>query len=153
MARTGTKGRRVSDGKQKRKLSRAYLKEILERAATLKPSEYKRVVQGFRGKLARVWLEEGEEEFYIKGDDRQILVLLKKPRGVVNLKLAVSRTVLAGILEGKETPVEAFFLGNLRAQGTTHDLYQMHKLFINMAEIAVGSPKILALVEEFVRKG
>src|SRR5438270_5352274 len=126
-----------------------YFQRILNSASADDPANYKRLVRDFSGRTARVVMEETKEEFYVHGARTDVRVLKRKPAGV-ETHITISRQVIGDILNGTETPVEAFFLCHLRAQGTTAELYQMHRLFLTMAEIAVRSEAIRQLVDEFM---
>jgi hypothetical protein len=126
----------------------AILKQVLADAAIEDPARYQKIVKGFHGKIARVLFEDSNEEFHVRGDDLGISVVVRQPTKAINIKITLSREVISNILRGQETPVEAFFLGHLRAEGSTNDLYQLHRLFISMAEIAVRSERMHATVEE-----
>lgn len=128
----------------------AQLKELLQQAAAEDRSGYEKIVRAFRGKVASVLLEETDEHFYIRGDVGNILAVKGVPPAKPSIDLILSRRIIGDILTGKETPVEAFFLGHIRAKGTTRDLYQVHSLFISMAEIAVRSRRMQAMIEKFI---
>jgi putative sterol carrier protein len=91
-----------------------------------------------------------DEDLYLFGEDGDsIRVSARKIGGAPDLAVRISPSVLRRILEGQETPVEAFLMGNLRARGATADLYMLHALFIAIAEIAVTSPEIREIIEDF----
>jgi SCP-2 sterol transfer family len=129
-----------------------YFERLLASAATADPVNYRRLVREFAGRTTRVLMEETNEEFYVRGTTAGLRVAKRRPMGDIQTRVTISHQVIADILSGVETPVEAFFLGHLRAQGTTAELYQLHRLFITMAEIAVHSEAVQKLVEEFMNE-
>jgi putative sterol carrier protein len=131
--------------------SREYVRQILRAAALTDSQQLGRATRQLSGKVVRVVIEaENDEEFYVvSGDDGSFDVRGAKGTAAPNMTIRISPRALRQILEGEETPVEAFFLGNLRAKGTTKDLYLLHALFIALAEIAVRSPEVQEVIEEF----
>jgi hypothetical protein len=92
----------------------------------------------------------GDDLFYLVGDRAgKVHVRTRRPSGNVDIFMRLPAGSIRNILEGAETPVEAFFLGHLRARGHTRDLYTLHAFFLALAEIAVASPDIQKVVEAF----
>jgi putative sterol carrier protein len=130
--------------------SREYVRRLLRAAQAADPDRYARVMQPLRDKVVQVVIEtDVDEDFYIRSDGGAIGVHARSDGEALDLVVQVSPKSLKRILEGHETPVEAFFMGNLRARGSTNDLYMLHALFVGLAEIAVTSPEIQEIIEEF----
>ncbi len=130
--------------------SREYVRRLLRAAEDADPDRYVRAIQPLQDKVIHVIIETAvDEEFYISADDGGIGVHTRSDGEAPDLLVRVSPKALKRILEGHETPVEAFFMGNLRARGSTKDLYMLHALFVALAEIAVTSPEIQEIIEEF----
>ena len=131
--------------------SREYVRRLLQAASKADPERYSRASQLLRGKVLHVVVETAvDEDLYLFGEDgNKIRLRARATGGAPDLMVRISPGALRRILEGQETPVEAFLLGNLRARGATKDLYMLHALFIAIAEIAVTSPEIHEIIEDF----
>jgi len=130
--------------------SREYFRRILTTAAEKDSGRYRRAAAELRGKIVQVIIEAAnDEQFYIAGDSEGRTEIKSANSRKIDIFLRLPPGTLRSILEGAETPVEAFFLGHLRAKGHTRDLYALHAFFIRLAEIAAGTPEILDIVEAF----
>jgi len=132
-----------------RSTTRQFIERVLSIAAVEDPERFARIAGDLDGITIQITLEDDDESFYAKGIRKTISIQQSRPTGRPRVRMTVSRTVILGILRGEETPVESFFLGHIRAQGATADLYLVHKLFLAMAEIDVRSDRIQTAVEEF----
>jgi putative sterol carrier protein len=133
--------------------SSEYVRRILEVAADKDPSQYRRAAERLRSKTVQVTIEAARDErFYlIGGQDSSLDIKGRNRNDKTDIVLRTSPGSLRKILEGVETPVEAFFFGHLRAKGNTRDLYSLHAFFVALAEIAVASPDIQSIIESFQR--
>ena len=132
--------------------SREYVRRLLRAAEKADPNRYARAIQPLRGKVVQVVVETSvDEELFVTADDGGAGVRARHQGAAPDVVVRASPTALKRILEGHETPVEAFFMGNVRARGTTKDLYALHALFVALAEIVVSSPESQEIVEEFQR--
>jgi putative sterol carrier protein len=130
--------------------SREYVRRLLRAAEDADPDRYARAIKPLQDKVVHVVIETAvDEEFYVFADHGGIGVHTRSDGEAPDLLVRVSPKALRRILEGHETPIEAFFMGNLRARGSTKDLYMLHALFVALAEIAVTSPEIQEIIEEF----
>jgi SCP-2 sterol transfer family len=131
--------------------SRDYVRRLLRAAADADAGRYRRATQPLLDKIVHVVVETVvDEEFYIAADDACLGVHARNAwQAQPDIVVRVSPKALRRILEGHETPVEAFFMGNLRARGSTKDLYILHAAFVALAEIAITSPDIQNIIEEF----
>jgi putative sterol carrier protein len=131
--------------------SREYFRRILEAAAGNDAARYQRVAAHLRGKTVQVIIEAvDDEQFYlVGGSNGKANIQTRNPGAKTDIHLRLPPGAIRGILEGAETPVEAFFLGHLRAKGHTRDLYALHAFFLGLAEIAAVEPKILDILEAF----
>jgi putative sterol carrier protein len=130
--------------------SRDYVRRLLRVAEGADPHRYARAVRPMQDKVLQIVIEAAvDEEFYISASVGGLAVHARDEADTPDLVVRVSPRALKRILEGHETPVEAFFMGNLRARGSTKDLYMLHALFVALAEIAVTSPEVQRIIEEF----
>ena len=128
-----------------------YFRKIFEAAARTDINRYNRVTAQLRGKTVQVIIEGAtDEQFYLVGDANGMTkIMTQDPGGKTQVFLRLPPGTIRNILEGGETPVEAFFMGHLRAKGHTRDLNALHTFFLGMAEIAVAAPEILDILEAF----
>jgi putative sterol carrier protein len=137
-------------GRQTPKHSREYLGRILRVASATDPHAFTRGAGRLEGLALHITVEaQTDESFYLVGAESALVVRARRPSGEVSVAVRLSPEVVRSILEGEETPVEAFFLGHLRARGSTRNLYALHAFLIALAEIAVASHEIQELIEEF----
>jgi putative sterol carrier protein len=132
--------------------SSAYFLQILETAAQEDETRFRAGVKKLKRKTVDVIIEARKDErfFLVANTDHTLEIKPSHPE-TADIQLRISPGWFRKILEGEETPVEAFFFGHLRAKGITRDLYCLHAFFIDLAEIAVKSPRVQRLVAAFHR--
>jgi hypothetical protein len=132
--------------------SREYFRQIMKIAADRDLPRLRKATAHLRGKTVEVIVEAARDErFYLEGGSDGTAAIRARAGKDIDIFLRVPPGSIGSVLEGIETPVEAFFLGHLRARGHTRDLYGFHAFFLALAEIAVVSPEIQDLVESFRR--
>ena len=129
--------------------SSEYIRRILRTANEEDASRFKNGVKKLKRKSVHVTIESLSDEQFTLVSTEDSIDVVQKSAGQTDIALRISPSSFRRILEGDETPVEAFFFGHLRAKGLTRDLYGLHAFFLALAEIAVTSPKLQTLVEEF----
>jgi hypothetical protein len=135
--------------------SRDYFQRILDEASKADPDGFRRAVASLDGRDVFVTVETAleDESFSISSDAEQLSISTTEPEKEVAVSIRINPAVLHDILHGNLTPIEAFFMGKLRARGTTRALYAVQRFFISVAQIGSGAPAMLDVIEDFeVRK-
>ncbi|MDN5855379.1 MAG: SCP2 sterol-binding domain-containing protein [Actinomycetia bacterium] len=136
--------------------SQEYFDRLLAEASRADPGAMQRAAASLAGRLVHVVVEteEEDESFCVVHDDGSIRTSIREQQEPAAVTVRITPAVMRDILQGELTPVEAFFMGKLRARGTTRSLYAFQQFFIGVAQIGASSPVILDLIDDFEqRKG
>jgi hypothetical protein len=131
--------------------SSEYVKRAFAEIASAQPDGLSRCVKILAGRLIHIVVEtsDQDEEFYLVPDDTQVRVSTADQRNVPAVSIRLTPEVISDILQGELTPVEAFFMGKLRARGTTPSLYAFLEFFIGVAQLGVTVPSTIDLIVDF----
>jgi putative sterol carrier protein len=131
--------------------SSSYFRRVLEQIAAAEPEELRSCVKLLDGRLVYVVVETAtdDEAFWIAPDSGDVRVTTEEGRSEPAVSIRITPAVISNILQGEFTPVEAFFMGKLRARGETRDLYAFLRFFIGVAQIGLAVPATLDLILEF----
>lgn len=134
--------------------SNEYFHRMLAEASRADPDALQRAAASLTGRVIRLVVETAQEDesFYLVYDDGSIHVLTTAEPEEPSVTVRITPAVVRNILQGELTPVEAFFMGKLRARGTTRNLYAFQRFFLDFAEIGASSPAILDLVDDFEQR-
>jgi len=115
------------------------------------PDAYKELIQAFNGKSADLALL-GHGRFHVGVYKGEVQIEPNKLRGKQSTgRGATTPETLLAILEGKLTPLEAFFKGDLVARAASPELHTAYDYFVRFSEAALRSKKLQQVVEEFRR--
>lgn len=93
----------------------------------------------------------GEDDFTVKVMQKPPYVSIT--RGFLNEEpdgsAIVDNKCIVNIVEGIETPVEAYFAGHMRAAATTQDMVLAYNLFISMVQATLESPRLQKLWDSY----
>lgn len=134
-----------SDASQK---TAAMASDALKSFREENPEAYRELTETFDGRSADVVLL-GNGKFHVsvqKGEVRIEPGVLKgsgAPRGMI------SPEALMEILEGRRTPLEAFFAGDLVAHADSQDLHLAYNTFVKFADTALRSKSLNEMLGRF----
>src|SRR5438034_3587527 len=105
--------------------SSEYFERVLTEAWRADPDALRRAASSLAGRLVHVVVETAlqDESFYIISGSERIQISTTNSDEYPAVYIRVTPAVVRDILHGELTPVEAFFMGKLRARGTTRNLY------------------------------
>ncbi len=128
-----------------------YFRRMLDEAAKTDPDALRRAAASLAARSVHIIVEteSADEEFHLLSDGERISVSSVEQEQEPAVTVRVTPAVVRDILQGELTPVEAFFMGKLRARGTTRNLYAFQQFFIAVAQIGSVSPTILDIIDDF----
>ena len=131
--------------------SSEYLKRALAEIERVEPGALSRCAKILDCRLIYIVVETPieDEAFHLVSDNNRVWVSTVDQRDKPAVSLRLTPEVISNILQGELTPVEAFFMGRLRARGTTQSLYTFLEFFIAVAQVGVTVPATLELILEF----
>lgn len=113
------------------------------------PEAYKDLVETFEGKAADVALL-GHGKFHISVQKSEVSIEPNVIRGGASTgRGAITPETLMTILEGKSTPLQEFFRGNLIARANSTDLHLAYDKFVEFAETALRSKELQEILAKF----
>lgn len=110
---------------------------------------YRELTGTFEGKSADIVLL-GNGRFHVsvqKGEVRIEPDVLRGSAGVA--RGMISPETLIDILEGRRTPLEAFFAGDLIARADSEDLHLAYNTFVKFADTALRSKRLNEMLGRF----
>ena len=124
-------------------------KEALQAFREDNPDAYKELVQAYDGKSADLALL-GHGRFHVSVSKGEVEVLPNEVRGkgVTGLGATTPETLMA-IVEGRITPLEAFFKGDIVARAHSDELHQAYNYFVRFSEAALRSKRLQKVASEF----
>lgn len=127
----------------------ALAKEAVEVFQKENPAAYNDLIKTFDGKSADVALL-GHGKFHISVQKGQVSMEPNVIRGGASTgRGAITPETLMAILEGKLTPLEAFFKGDLIARANSADLHLAYDKFCEFAETALRSKGLQNVLAKF----
>jgi len=127
----------------------AMAEEALKGFREENPEAYRELTETFEGKSADVVLL-GNGKFHVsvhKGEVRIEPNVLKGGSGVS--RGMISPETLMEVLEGRRTPLEAFFAGDLVARAPSQDLHLAYNTFVKFADTALRSKRLNEMLARF----
>jgi hypothetical protein len=113
------------------------------------PEPYEELVQAFEGKSADIALL-GHGRFHISVQEGQVRIEPNVMRGGASTgRGAITPETLTEIVEGRLTPLEAFFKGDLIARANSADLHQVYDYFVKFSDAALRSERLRELLGRF----
>lgn len=113
------------------------------------PEPYQELVKVFEGKSADVALL-GQGKFNISIHNGEVCIEPNVSRGgACTGRGAVAPETLMAIVEGKLTPLEAFFKGDLIARADSADLHQAYSYFVKFSDAALRSERLQEILNRF----
>jgi len=113
------------------------------------PDPYNELVSAFDGKSADVALL-GHAGFHVAVDETRVRIEPDKFRGTTSTGSGtVSPETLIAMLEGRLTPLEAFFKGDLQVRAQSPELHVAYGYFVKFADTALRSERLQQLLGEF----
>jgi hypothetical protein len=110
---------------------------------------YKELVEALNGKSADVALL-GHGKFHISIETGNLRIRPGVTRGAKSTGTCiVAPETLNAILDGRLTPLEAFFEGDLIARADLADLYRAYRYFVRFSDAALRSAKLKELLTRF----
>lgn len=110
---------------------------------------YGELIKTFDGKSADLVLL-GNGRFHVSVQNGELRIepdVLKGEAGVA--RGLISPETLMELLEGKRTPLEAFFAGDLVAQANSKELHLAYNSFVRFADTALRSPRLNEMLVRF----
>jgi len=131
------------------------LARLAQRAVTAFREEnseaYEELVRAFDGRAADLAVF-GHGRFNVAVRDGEVVVA-PHPRGGGDIaRGAIYPETLMAIAEGRTTPLEAHFKGDLIARAPSADLHLAYGYFVKFADRALRSERLRELLEEFRRQ-
>lgn len=115
------------------------------------PEAFKELVKVYDGKSADVALF-GHGKFNILVAKGDVDIAPDRMGGSrVAGRGATTPETLMAILEGRLTPLEAFFKGDLVARAQSAELHRAYDYFVRFSEAAIRSQRMQKVIEEFKR--
>src|SRR6185436_6091362 len=102
---------------------------------------YRELTKTFEGRAADVVLL-GNGKFHISVANGEVRIEPERIKGSGVPRGMVSPETLVEILEGRRTPLEAFFAGDLVAHADSQDLHLAYNTFVKFADTALRSKKL-----------
>lgn len=116
------------------------------------PDAYDELVRTFEGRGADLALLGGHGRFHAEVRDGEVVI---DPDAVgstpVTARGAASPETLMAILEGRGTPLEEFFRGNVIARAASADLHIAYGYFVKFAEAALTSQGLQRVRKRFAQ--
>jgi hypothetical protein len=113
------------------------------------PEAHKELVQTFEGKGADVALF-GHGRFHVAVQKGEVSIEPNVVRGGASTgRGAIAPETLLSIVEGRLTPLEAFFNGDLIARAGSADLHLVYENFVKFSEAALRSKRLQELLGDF----
>lgn len=114
------------------------------------PDAYEELVRAFEGRGADLALLGGHGTFHAEVRDGQVEI---DPKGIGRSPLtargAAAPDTLMAIVEGRLTPLEAFFKGDVVAQAHSADLHIAYGYFVKFADAALTSEGLQDVLRRF----
>ena len=113
------------------------------------PDAFKELVNAFAGKSADVVLF-GHGKFHIAVSKGDVDIEPDSMRGSgATGRGAIAPETLMAILEGRMTPLEAFFKGDLVARAASPDLHKAYEYFVRFSDSALRSKRMQQVLQSF----
>lgn len=114
------------------------------------PKGYEEIIKAFNGKSADVALL-GQGKFHISIQENEIKIVPGIIRGETSTgRGAIAPETLNLIFEGKLTPLEAFFKGDLIARSNSEDLHKVYNTFVKYSKVILKTKEYTELIERFM---
>ncbi len=113
------------------------------------PDAFKELVKAYEGKSADVALF-GHGRFHVAVSKGDVEIQANRMRGsgATGRGATTPETVMA-ILEGRLTPLEAFFKGDLVARAESAELHKAYDYFVRFSDSALRSKRLQQVASEF----
>ena len=113
------------------------------------PEAFKELVEAFNGKSADLALF-GHGRFHVSVSKGDVDIQPDKLRGSgATGRGATTPETLLAVLEGRLTPLEAFFKGDLVARADSAELHRAYDYFVRFSDAALRSKKMQQVVAIF----
>ncbi len=117
-----------------------------------RPEAHEELVRAFEGRGADLALLGGYGRFHVEVSDGEVRVDPEAVgKGSLTGRGAATPEALTAILEGRVTPLEAFFKGDVLARAASADLHIAYGYFVKFAETALTSEGLQKVRERFVQ--
>jgi hypothetical protein len=142
----------VANARQDDRDTSARLTALAEKAVETFREEnadaYRELVQAFDGKSANVAVF-GVGRFSIAVTDREVRVDQKLVHGPDTARGAIYPEAAVAITEGRMSPLESFFKGDLIARAPSAELHRAYGYLVKFSDSALRSERLQELVKEF----
>jgi hypothetical protein len=127
----------------------ALAREALDAFQADNADSYKELVAAFAGKSADLVLF-GHGRFHVSVSEDRVDIQpdMLRGSGATGRGATTPETILA-ILEGRMTPLEAFFKGDLVARADSPDLHQTYDYFVRFSDAALRSKRLQNVLAKF----
>lgn len=116
------------------------------------PKAHRELVSAFEGESADVALF-GHGRFHVSVKGEEIEINPGRVRGKASTgRGAIAPETLVDIAEGRLTPLEAFFKGDLIARARSDDLHRVYNYFVEYSDAALRSGRLQKVLEQFREK-
>jgi hypothetical protein len=109
---------------------------------------YAEVVKAFEGRSADIAVF-GHGRFNLSVEKGQVRVAPRLRGGANTARGAIYPETLIALAEGRLTPLEAHFKGDLIARAPSAELHRAYGYFVKFAETALRSARLQELLNEF----
>ena len=129
------------------------LAELAEEAVKVfreeNPEAYEELVKAFNGKSVDLAVL-GHGRFHVSLETADLSIEPGRVRGKGSTgRGAIAPETLLAITEGKLTPLEAFFKGDLIARASSEELHQTYDYFVKFSDAALRSERLQELLGRF----
>ena len=128
----------------------ALAKDAVEAFREENPEAYDELARAFEGKGADLALLGGHGRFHAELRDGQVHIDPERVGGpTLTARGAASPETIMAILEGRLTPLEGFFKGDVIAQASSADLHIAYGYFAQFADTALRSESLQKILKRF----
>jgi hypothetical protein len=144
--------RRVKEQRKKDEELAELAREAVEAFRKEQPEAHEELVRAFDGRSADLALLGGNGRFHVEVRDGEVVVDPEAiGKGRLTARGAASPETLMAIMEGRLTPLEAFFKGDVIARAKSADLHIAYGYFVKFADAALTSEGLQKVRERFSR--
>lgn len=144
--------RRIKEQRKKDEELADIARQAVEAFREDQPEAHAELAKTFDGRGADLALLGGHGRFHVEVRDGEVVVDPEAVgKGSLTARGAASPETLMAILEGRLTPLEAFFKGDVIARAKSADLHIAYGYFVKFAEAALTSEGLQKVRERFAQ--
>ncbi len=126
-----------------------YLKKAISIVKSENPEKFDKIAKDAEGKVAYVTVED-EESFTVAVSKKgEVKISKGKPKDKPTGVGIINNSTFFDILDGKQTPLEAFFRADLTANANSRDLHLAYDVMTRGADLAIRSKKLQDLIDDY----